>query len=59
MCVFHKKTKQNQMEKAAYGSNLSSVGNELDFHLEKHQAVDEFQCNVETCIMNRVNNEIL
>ena len=45
------------MEKAAYGSDLSSVGNELDLHLEKHQAVDEFQCNVETCIMNRVNRK--
>ena len=51
------KKKQNQMEKAAYGSDLSSVGNELDFHLEKHQAVDEFQCNVETCIMNRVDTK--
>jgi hypothetical protein len=58
MCyfLFHKK-KQNQMEKAAYGSDLSSVGNELDLHLEKHQVVDEFQCNVETCIMNRVNTK--
>jgi len=58
MCNFlFIKKKQNQMEKAAYGSDLSSVDVELDLHLEKHQAVDEFQCNVETCITNRVNTK--
>jgi hypothetical protein len=45
------------MDKAAYGTDLSSVDVELNLHLEKHQAVDEFQCNVETCIMNRVNRK--
>lgn len=33
---FITKTKQTQMEKAAYGTDLSSVGTELDFHLKIH-----------------------
>jgi hypothetical protein len=48
------KTKQTQMEKAAYGTDLSSVGSELDLHLKIHQSVDEFQGNLEKCISNKV-----
>jgi hypothetical protein len=42
------------MEKAAYGTDLSSVGTELDLHLKIHQSVDEFKANLEKCLSNKV-----
>jgi hypothetical protein len=49
--------KQTKMEKAAYGTDLSSVEIELDLHLKKQQVVDEFQGSVEKCIANRVSTK--
>ena len=48
------KTKQTQVEKASYGTDLSSVETELDLHLKIHQSIDEFQGNLEKCVSNKV-----
>jgi hypothetical protein len=55
---FITKTKQTHMEKAAYGTDLSSVGTELDLHLKIHQSVDEFQANLEKCLSNKVRAKL-
>jgi hypothetical protein len=46
------------MEKDAYGTDLSSVGTELDLHLKIHQSVDEFQANLEKCLSNKVRAKL-
>ncbi|KAF5301223.1 hypothetical protein FQA39_LY10809 [Lamprigera yunnana] len=47
------RNKLKQMQEADYGTDFSSVENELEIHQREHKQVDQFHSKVETCVKAR------
>ncbi|XP_026824495.1 microtubule-actin cross-linking factor 1 isoform X34 [Ooceraea biroi] len=54
-CIDWCKSKLKHLQEADYGSDLTSVQNELDVHHREHKNIDDFQTKVDKCIQAKNN----